>query len=295
MLDSLDLPPGPVATLSVGWRESDLDAAGFEKGLPGCGRELTPLHLGERVRRAFASDPELATAHAGLQEGVRAEEALYGARLRQAVEAARAVARVPVPDRYRVPYVEEAREALFATDRFHFESQKRLWKAFRDGFRPLERPALAREAREIREILEQSVCVMVTGGHVAMIRNRMLLLALGDALAPLPLVAWSAGAMALTRRVVLFHHRLPYGSAEPEILGDGLGLLPGVALFPDARHRLPLADRRALADLAGRVHPEAAVLLDAGDRLDWDGSRWRAGSGIRVLAADGTIGEEDEL
>ena len=99
---------------------------------------------------------------------------------------------------------------------------------------------------------------------MAVIRNRLLLLGLADALAPLPVLAWSAGAMVLTPRVVLFHDRLPGGSARPEILGDGLSLLPGIALFPDARIRLDLEDRQSLAELSGRVNPDRAVLLDPG-------------------------------
>ncbi len=295
MLESLDLPPGPVATLSVGWRESDIEAAGFPEGLPGCGRALEPLALGERVRRAFARDKELSQAHAELQTGVRAEEALYGARLRQAVEAARAVERVAVPDRYREPYTREAWRSLLATDRFHFDSQRRCWREFRERLRPLERPALRAERDEVLDILDGAAAVLITGGHVAMIRNRMLLLELGEALAQRTLVAWSGGAMALTRQVVLFHHRLPHGSAEPEILGDGLGLLPGVALFPDARLRLPLSERGSLADLAGRVAPEVAVLLDDGDRLEWNGRRWSAPSGMRILGNNGEILEVESL
>ncbi len=296
-LESLDLPPGPVATLSVGWRESDLEASGFSRGIPGCGRDLAPLQLGERVRRAFAQDPALARAHAELQEGVRAEEALYGARLRQAVEAGRAVARIAVPERYRDPWAEEAQRALLATDRFHFDSQRRFWSVFRERLRPLERPALRAERDEALDILDRAAAVMVTGGHVARIRNRMLLLELGEALARKPLVAWSGGAMALTRQVVLFHHNLPHGAAEPEILGHGLGILPGVALFPDARLRLPLGDRERLADLAGRVAPDAAVLLDDGDRMDRDGEGWSAPSGrtMRILGSDGAIQEVESL
>ncbi len=292
VLASLEPGPGPVAMLSVGWRESDLEASGLRE-LPGW--ELEPLSLGERVRRAFEADPELAEAHAELQRAVRAEEALYGLRLRQAVEASHAVGRAPAPDRYRVPYEREAWAALLQTDDFHLKSQRSFWDEFRRRVRPRRRPALETEREQALEILDRAAAVVITGGHVAMIRNRLLLLDLGEALARKPIVAWSAGAMALTRRVVLFHDRLPWGSARPEILGDGLGLFPGVAFFPDAGARLALRDREHLADLAGRVRPEVAVLLDPGDRIDWDGSRWSARSGVRALDEDGGVQEREAL
>jgi len=130
---------------------------------------------------------------------------------------------------------------------------------------------------------------VLTGGHVAVIRNRLLLLGLADALAPLPVLAWSAGAMVLTPRVVLFHDRLPGGAARPEILGDGLSLLPGIALFPDAGVRLDLGDRQSLAELSGRVHPDRAVLLDPGEMVRWDGRAWSSPDGIRMLASDGEV------
>ena len=288
-LEALDLPPGPVAAITVGWRETEPVLKEVERELERLGRGAAPLHIGERVGRVFGRDAELAEAHRALQEGLLAEERLYGARLRRAVETAHEIARLTVAGRYGAPYAEEAWRAILAADRFHVERHRVLWQEFREAVRLAERPAIREEKDEVERLLAGSAAVVLTGGHVAVIRNRLLLLGLADALSRLPVLTWSAGAMVLTPRVVLFHDRLPGGSARPEILGEGLSLLPGLAVFPDARLRLDLEDRQSLGELSGRVAPDRAVLLDPGDAIHWDGSRWSSPAGIRVLSDEGAI------
>jgi hypothetical protein len=62
---------------------------------------------------------------------------------------------------------------------------------------------------------------------------------------PLPVFAWSAGAMAVTDRVVLFHDSPPAGPpATPRSSAHGLGLFPGVVALPHARRRLRLEGPR---------------------------------------------------
>ena len=294
-LESLDLPPGPLAAITVGWREEEAATAGIDREAARLERQVTPLLLGERVRRAFARDPELGDAHRALQDGLRVEEQLYQTRLKQAVEARHALGRMSVAERHRARYLEAAWQDILAVDRFHLETQTSLWEEFRAAMCPAERPALRPDAEEVRRLLGGSAAVIVAGGHVAVLRNRLRLFDLGPELARLPVVAWSAGAMALSRRVVLFHDRLPVGSAKPEIYGEGAGVLPGAAFFPDARRRLDLDDAESLGELAGRVAPERAVLLDQGDRLDLSEGVWSAPAGIRLLTAAGEVETVDSF
>lgn len=288
-LESLDLPPGPVAAITVGWREEESSTAAIDREAAFAGRRVTPLLLGERVRRAFDRDPELATAHRALQDDLRVEEQLYQTRLKQAVEARHALGRMSVAGGPRARYLEAAWRDILAVDRFHLETQAGFWEEFRRAIGPAERPSLRGDAEEVVGLLGDSAVAVITGGQVAVIRNRLRLLGLGPVLARLPLVAWSAGAMALSRRVVLFHDHLPFGSAKPEIYGEGADILPGAAFFPDARRRLALDDRESLGELAGRVAPERAVLLDPGDRLDLADGVWSAPDGIRLLGAGGEV------
>jgi hypothetical protein len=106
------------------------------------------------------------------------------------------------------------------------------------------------------------------------------------------LIAWSAGAMALTTRVLLFHDRAAHGPSHAEFLDAGLGWLGGCVLLPHARRRLRTDDGDRMAELAMRAAPARCVVLDDGVRLDLTGDI--GGGGLppdaRVVAPDGTIG-----
>lgn len=289
VLESLDLPPGPLAAVTVGWREEESATAPLEREAKRLGRELTPLGLGERARRVFDRDPELSAAHRKLQDGLRAEESLYRERMKQEIAMTHALARIPVAEEHRRPYLEAAWRGILEADRFHLAGQAAQRAEFRAAVSPSERPSVRAETEELAALLAGSAAALVTGGHVAVIGNRLSLFGLAPHLARLPLVAWSAGAMALSPKVVLFHDHLPFGSRQPEIHGEGAGVLPGAVFFPDARHRLDTDDAEHLAELARRVAPDRAVLLDAGESLTLSAGAWSSPEGIRLLSPDGEV------
>jgi hypothetical protein len=98
-----------------------------------------------------------------------------------------------------------------------------------------------------------------------------------------PVIAWSAGAMALTDRIVLFHDRAPQGPGHAEVYGSGLSLLRDVVLLPHARARLLLDDAPRMAVFARRFAPARCVPLEAGTRIDVDNGRWPAD--VRTIEA----------
>jgi len=108
-----------------------------------------------------------------------------------------------------------------------------------------------------------------------------------------PVIAWSAGAMALTDRIVLFHDRSARGSGHAEVYGSGLSLVRDTVLLPHARARLLLDDAPRMAVFARRFAPARCVPLEAGTRIDvssdgtWADGAWPAG--IRVLGEDGHV------
>jgi peptidase E len=121
--------------------------------------------------------------------------------------------------------------------------------------------------------------VAITGGHVAVLLNRLRFFGVDRALtdrfhAGGNIVAWSAGAMVLTERVVLFYDDPPDGPTHPEILDRGLGLVKDVVLLPHARQRLRLDDRDRVALLAQRFGPTACLGLENGAWLARDGDEW---------------------
>ena len=104
-----------------------------------------------------------------------------------------------------------------------------------------------------------------------------------------PVIAWSAGAMALTDRIVLFHDRAPQGPGHPELYGPGLSVLSGVVPLPHARARLLLDDAPRMAVFARRFAPARCILLEKGTRVDTDSDGGACPPGTRVLAEDGRV------
>jgi len=101
-------------------------------------------------------------------------------------------------------------------------------------------------------------------------------------------IAWSAGAMALTERIVLFHDRSAHGPGHPEVYGAGLSAVRNVVALPYARARLLLDDRPRMAVFSRRFAPARCVLLEAGAWLDTDGDG-SLPSSTQVLAEDGRV------
>ena len=102
-------------------------------------------------------------------------------------------------------------------------------------------------------------------------------------------IAWSAGAMALADRIVLFHDRSPHGPGHPEVYGSGLSVVRDVVLLPHARARLLLDDTARMAVFARRFGPARCVLLEAGTRLELSDAGAGLPPGTRVLAEDGHV------
>ena len=106
------------------------------------------------------------------------------------------------------------------------------------------------------------------------------------------MIAWSAGAMALADRIVLFGDRSPQGPGHPEVYGSGLSVLRDVVLLPHARARMLLDDTPRMAVFARRFAPARCVLLDSGTRIELDGDDgydvgWPPS--VRVIAEDGRV------
>jgi hypothetical protein len=115
--------------------------------------------------------------------------------------------------------------------------------------------------------------VVVAGGHVASLLNRMKLFDLVGLSAGRPIAAWSAGAMVLTERIVLFHDHPPYGKAIAQVLDAGFGLAPGLVVLPDPERRIRMDDRLGIARFAQRMAPSTCVAMGRGTRIAFEGGR----------------------
>jgi hypothetical protein len=278
---------GPIVMINAGWQERESDDA-----------ELTALAGGQAVNlRLFArwmdvlhADPEYALAEREHRLVLDELRQLYLIRLDHALQAVHAVAaRHDGHARTREIALEDAFAALRLLDATHLVRLQELHDAFYARWRLEERAAIAEHREQVRAALSTAECLLVAGGHVGDLLRVLHVFHIAPHLPP-RVIAWSAGAMALTSRVVLFHDRAAHGTSSPEVFDAGLGVAPGLVLLPHARRRLRTDDLPRMSVLARRFAPASCVVLDDGVRVDLgpDGS---LPAQARIVDADGRIVE----
>lgn len=278
------IPDGPIAVVSAAWQEAEND---LDEVRAIVGRPLEDLELYRRTEDVFREDPGLLAAYRRRQDLLQEQQRLYRIRLRPLALAARRMLRDEGVDELIAAEQRHAIAQLRALDRHHLNRTEILQRRFSDNIDLASRAAIQRHAAEMRAVLDRSCGVLITGGNVAVLVNRLRLFDLRDALAASHIVAWSAGAMLLAERIVLFHERMPQGRHDPEIFGAGLGLVPGCVIMPDAKHRLNAKDRMRIGLMARRFAPDVCVTLDNGTAARWDGSRLVRVDGARRLNRNG--------
>jgi hypothetical protein len=269
---------GPVAAITAGWQEREPDDAELVALLGG---RAVNLALYRRWLDVRDRDPEYRAGERDLA-GVLAElQELYLLRLDYALQAVYAVQRrsLSAPG----DALGEAVEAVRELDAAHLRRVNGARGEFFARLVPHERPVIAEHRAEVSAALADAAAMVITGGHVGVLAEVLHLFNIAAALRS-PVIAWSAGAMALADRIVLFGDRSPRGPGHAEVYGSGLSLLRDVVLLPHARARLLLDDPPRMAVLARRFAPARCVPLEAGTRIDVpaDGA-WP--SGIRTIEA----------
>jgi Peptidase family S51 len=187
--------------------------------------------------------------------------------------------------------VAEACGAVRELDAAHLRHVEEARDEFSARLRPDDRPVIAEHRAAVADLLASAAALVLAGGHVGVLAD---LLHLFDpfnlAAAPRsPVIAWSAGAMALTDRIVLFHDRSPQGPGHPEVYGSGLGMLRDAVLLPHARARLLLDDTPRMAVFARRFAPARCILLENGTRIEIVDDGATVFRGARILAEDGHV------
>jgi hypothetical protein len=279
------LPPGgPVATITAGWQERESDDAELGELLGGRDANLS---LYRRWLDVAERDPEFAAAQRALAGVIDELQSLYLLRLDPGLQAVYAVQRHRGSARVRAEILAESLAAVRELDAAHLRRVEEVRGEFYAGMRPHDRPVIAGHRAEVARLLGEACAVVVTGGHVGVLADVLHLFNVAAALRP-PVIAWSAGAMALAERIVLFHDRSAHGPGHPEVYGAGLSLLRGIVPLPHASDRLLLDDLPRMAVFARRFSPDRCVLLEAGTRIDLGGDgAWPPG--VRTLAQDGHV------
>jgi hypothetical protein len=277
---------GPVAIVTAGWQEREGEPGTVaDPGVP-----AVELALHRRGEQVFAEDGELAAAYKARQLKLKLMQDAYRVRLEHAAQAARAVAVRSADPALVAEEAAASLELIRHIDRDHLARCRAVHAAFEAEVRPRARRVLARHLQELRGAIEPTDAVVIAGGHVAVLVNRLRLFGIAELAGPRPIVAWSAGAMALTDRVVLFHDDPPHGQAISEVLDAGLGLAPDLVVLPEPRLRLRLDDRARVGELAGRYAPARCIALDHGAQIWVDGGgRISRAAGAQRLDPDGSV------
>ena len=274
-----------VALVTAGWQEREADADPLVRAL---GVEAVNLTLHARSQDVFTADPALTAAYSARQELLRHLQSFYRIRLDKTDDAATAIS---------VRHVEPellAQESRVSVEQFrqldvdHLDRCRAIHAAFEDRWQLPARPAIARHRDELRALLEPAEALVIAGGHVASLLNRLKLFDVIGLAAGKPIVAWSAGAMVLTDRVVLFHDFPPYGSDIAQVLDAGFGLVPGLVVLPDAARRVRQDDRDGIGRFAQRMAPATCVAMDPGARVTFAAGRLTTAHAAR-LTPEGDI------
>ncbi|CAA9317159.1 MAG: hypothetical protein AVDCRST_MAG61-2050 [uncultured Friedmanniella sp.] len=258
------IPEGPVAAVNAGWRERESDTDELNEVLGG---RLVNLELYRRWQKVLEADPAVAEAEQRLADRLEALRTAYRIRLRHALEAVWALQRQVRDAQALEDASTDALAAVRALDTWHLARGREVRAAHRQELGLGQREAVQHHRTEVARLLGGSAGLVVAGGHVGVLLHVLSLFGLAEAVA-VPVITWSAGAMALSERVVLFHDHPPRGERPLEVHAEGLGLYAGVVPFPHARRRLRLDDQQRMALLAQRLAPSRAVLLPDGARLD---------------------------
>lgn len=278
-----------IAAITAGWQEREAEDQELNAAL---GNRTVNLMLHARGEAVFREDPDFFAAHRAKQDRLRHLQELYRLRLASALKAARRVQQATAPRDLIDAELEEALQALRLLDAHHITKVRHIEEEFDRKVRPLERPALRRHLAEIDAILRQCSAVAIAGGHVAVLYNRMRLFDLRASFLErphVPIMAWSAGAMVVSDRIVLFHDSPPQGRGNAEMLGAGLGLFPGVVVLPHASRRLMLHNHARISVFARRFASAVCVALDDRCWLRFDGARWSSGPDTYRLCSDGQL------
>ena len=222
------IPRGTIATINAGWRERESDDGELDAVLEG---RMANLRLYQRWTELISTDAEYAAAERKLADELEEQQAVYALRLFHAVAALDQVNRRDKMPAVRAAAVADGIRQLRALDAWHLAEVAGSRQTFYRSVMIGERPNVLAHRRELLEICRGSAGMVITGGHVGVLLHLLHVFGLA-AMITEPVITWSAGAMALSDRVVLFGANRPAGRRLPEVWAEGLGRTRGCCRFP---------------------------------------------------------------
>jgi hypothetical protein len=276
---------GSIATVTAGWQDREGDDSELNDVLEGRSHNLD---LYQRLIDVLDTDQHFAAAALAHRDAVDELAGIYSQRLQHALDSVYAVqrraVRADIADAAFTDGIAEVR----AIDSWFLTTLDQLYGELEMAAPVGESEPVQRHRGEVAGILHGAGALVIAGGHVGLL---LRCLKLFDVVPPaeLPVVAWSAGAMALTDRVVLYNDRGPRGVVGSEVWDRGLRRAPGIVAMPHARRRLQIDDPLVLRVLVRRFAGARCLLLDDGARVDL-GPDGALPDGARVISDYGTVG-----
>ncbi len=279
---------GSIATVTAGWQEREDEDEELDEHLGG---KTVNLRLYHRTAAIMKADPKLHDALRDRQNRLKELQKLYRLRLGHELQAARDLLAVEGDGDILLDQQEAALEDLRRLDQSHLHRVRRIHDDFEHEHSLDTHEEVAKHRAEVQKTLSECAALAVAGGHVAILLNRLRLLDVAKASKEMPLFLWSAGAMAFSERVVLFHDSPPQGQGNPEVLEVGLGCVKGLIPLPHARRRLRLYDRTRVSLFARRFQDSQCIAFDEGSHLRFDRKGKRDVERARRLLATGELEE----
>ena len=265
---------GPVVVIAAGWRHDESDEDVLRRHL---GPDVSVLPIYAWFEVVMRELPEVAAAYRRRQRALIELKALHRVRLDGALEVVHQLRQAAGGGDSHALALRQAQEDVARIDRQLLVAADRIRAEHEAPW--LHAPRIEGLRQRAAQILASARAVVIPGGHVAVLVNRMAFFGIGDRVTAVhrsgtPVIAWSAGAMALTERVVLFYDDPPEGPVFPEILDRGVGMVEDLVMLPHVRQRLRLDLPWRVDLLATRFAPSAVLGLDNGAWLARGPSGW---------------------
>ena len=165
------LPDGPLAVITAGWRIDEIDISALERDL---NRPLYLLPLYGWFDRLGAKEPELASLHSERQIKIKSYKKVYNLQLRAAFDLWTKIAELAEenPELYSMDE-KDALAAVRITDRRAIERQDLIRKEFDQLNTPWTHTVTMPYHDKIKNTLKKCRGLIIAGGHVAVLRNRL--------------------------------------------------------------------------------------------------------------------------
>ena len=275
---------GRMAMVTAGWQEHESEDGELRSVI---GKKAVNLGLYGRANALFEEDRELFEAHRAKQDELKQIQRFYRDRLNSAMAVyERFLTLRSEPPRLLEEATASVLEDIRRLDGEHLDRVLQNRKDFAQRTSLYERPSVLRHRKEVKALVDGASGIAIAGGHVAILLNRLRFFGMRDLLQDKPVIAWSAGAMALSNQIVLFHDRPAQGPGYAEVLDAGLSLFNGVIPFPRAKERLRVDDPSRVAHLARRFAPARCVPLEPDMWAELTSTMWRS-YGARQFTRDG--------